>query len=201
MSFTFGTAETVNFDTVTPGSLPQGWSISSSNPHDRPHWQVKLDRTAPSRPNVLAQIGMSGGRDQSIALLDRSACRNGDISVDLKLVSGKLEESAGIIWRYQNPANYYFALASAGKHAVGIYKKENNAVSLVAHASVPHFVNGAEWNLLKVAFRGPRLTLYFGHRKLIEVEDTTFPNGGRAGVWTKADTEAYFDNFRVDKKD
>lgn len=140
-------------------------------------------------------------RDLSVALLDKSACRNGDISVDLKLVSGKFDESAGIVWRYQDPGNYYFALTSAGRHMVGIYRKENNTVTLVAHSPIPHLINDREWNLLRVVFRGPRVSLYFGHRKLIDAQDNTFAGAGKAGVWTKADTEAYFDNFRVDKKD
>lgn len=197
----FGAVETVNFDGAKPGAFPPGWSISAAG-RERPAWQVKLDRTAPSHPNVLARIAPPDGRrDSSIALLDKSGCKNGDISVDLKLISGKYDESAGIVWRYRDAGNYYFAVASAGRHTVGIYKKENNAVTLVAHSPLPHLIVDREWNLLRVVFRGPRLSLYFGHRKLIDALDATFQNAGKAGVWTKADTEAYFDNFRVDKKD
>jgi hypothetical protein len=31
----------------------------------------------------------------------------------------------------------------------------------------------------------------------MEVEDTTFPSAGKTGLWTKADSVTYFDEFEV----
>ncbi len=197
----FGNVDTVTFDSGKVGFVPPGWSITSTNSQRPGRWQVQADKTAPSKPLVFAQLSMRSGRaDSSIALFDKNACQDGDVSVVLKLVSGRMEQSAGVIWRFQDTANYYFAVASANKGSVEIYKKANNAVSLLAHASVRHPIDPKEWNLLKVAFRGPRVVLYFGHRKLIDAQDTTLANAGKTGLWTKADTVAYFDNFRLNKK-
>ena len=195
------TAETVNFDSAKPGYIPTGWSVTSTSNVKPARWVVQADKSAPSRPNVFAQISTHGGKlDYAVALFDKKTCKDGDLSVDLKLVSGKWEQSAGLVWRFQNTANYYFALASADKDSVGIFKKVNNAVSLLAHASASHRIDDRDWNLLKVAFRGPHFTLFFGHRKLIDAMDATFAVSGKTGLWTKADTVAYFDNYRIDKK-
>ncbi len=199
--FAAGTAETVTFDSSRLGLIPDGWSVSSTNQRHPARWQIQKDETAPSRPYVLAQIATrSGSQDYSVALFDKSSCKDGEVSVDLKLLSGKMEQSAGVVWRFQDTANYYFALASADRDSVGVYKTVGSTVSLVAHAVVPHRIDDHAWNLLKVVFRGPRYTVYFGHRKLIDVQDSTFVKSGKTGVWTKADTVAYFDNFRLDKK-
>lgn len=162
---------------------------------------VQADLSAPTRPYVFAQTSSHSGRqDFHLALFDKKVCRDGDLSVDLKLVSGKWEQSAGLVWRFEDTANYYFALASADKDRVGIYRKANNVVSLLAHASVTHRIDDKEWNLLKIIFRGSHFTLFFGHRKLVEAVDNTFSTPGKTGLWTKGDTIAYFDNFRIDKK-
>jgi hypothetical protein len=199
--FTLGTAETVNFERSITGLMPPGWTVSCTDMRRPARWQVEIDRSDPHKPHVLAQLSSrSGPHDYTIALFDKSTIRDGDVSVNLKLVSGRAEQSAGVVWRYQDSGNFYFAVASADKDRVGIYKKSKSEVSLVAHAMVPHRIDDREWNVLRVAFKGPRMSLYFGHRKLIEVQDSTFDKGGKTGVWTKADTVAYFDNFRLDKK-
>ena len=199
--FTFGSVESANFDALRPGALPPNWSIVSTDAKAGAHWLVKADRTAPSRPNVLAQeTPLRGHRDSSVALFDKSYCKDGEISVDLKIVSGKFEQTDGVVWRFQDSGNYYFAVASADRDSVGIFKKQDQRISVLGHASVPHRIDDHEWNLLKVRFRGPKVMLFFGHRKLIETEDSTLQKPGKSGVWTRGDTVAYFDNFRIDKK-
>ncbi len=199
--FLGGTAETVNFDSAQPGQIPSGWSVSSPTDMKPARWIVQADRNPPSRPYVFAQTSSrSGKQDYHLALFNNKTCKDGDLSVDLKLVSGKLEQSAGVLWRFQDTANYYFALASADKDSVGIFKKSNNIVSLLAHASASHPIDDKDWNLLKVVFRGSHFTLFFGHRKLVDAVDSSFTKAGKTGLWTKADTVAYFDNFRIDKK-
>ena len=198
---TFGSAETINFDAARPGFIPPGWSVSSTDAAHPANWQVQAENQDPAHRRVLAQLApLKGRQDYSLALFDRSRILDGEVSVHLKLMSGKLEQSAGVVWRFQDNGNYYFALASADKDSVGIYKKTNNIVAPVAHASVPHRIDDREWNLMKVTFRGARMALYFDHRKLIDVEDKTIAKSGKSGVWTKADTVAYFDHFRMEKK-
>jgi len=199
--FTFGNVESVNFDALRAGVLPPHWSVMSSDARIPSRWVVKADRTAPSRPNVLAQEApLHGRRDYSVALFDDGYCKDADLSVDLKIMSGKIEQTAGLVWRFQDDENYYFAMASVDHDSVGVFKKVNRTVSVLGHASVPHRIADHEWNLLKVRFRGPHVTLFFGHRKLIETEDNALDKPGKSGVWTRGDTIAYFDNFRVDKK-
>ncbi|WP_180540523.1 family 16 glycoside hydrolase [Nevskia soli] len=200
--FSFGSAETITFDSTRIGAMPPGWSVFSNNSAKPGRWQVATDGTAPSRPHVLAQLGIPKGADcYALALFNHSIFKDGDLSVDVKIVSGKLQQSAGVVWRFQDPSNYYFAVASADYKSVSIFKKVNGRVSLLAHASVTHPVDDREWNVIRVKFRGPRILLFFGHRKLIDTMDNTIDAPGKTGLWTRADTVAYFDNFRIDRRD
>ena len=45
--------------------------------------------------------------------------------------------------------------------------------------------------------QGPRFEVYFNGTKLYEVEDTTFTQAGKVGVWTKADSVTQFDDLTV----
>jgi hypothetical protein len=136
-----------------------------------------------------------------VALFDKSHCRDGEVSVDVKLVSGGQDPAAGVVWRFRDPENYYFALVSADNDHVAIYCRVNNKVSPVASARIRHRVEEDAWNLLRVVFRGPNFILYFGHRKLLEAQDSTLADAGRMGVWIHADTLAYFDNFALQRRD
>jgi hypothetical protein len=200
--FTFGTAETINFDRARPNSFPTGWTITGSRSASLPRWKIEIDRTAPSRPHVLAPVRTRSGRHEaSVALFDKSHCRDGEVSVDVKLVSGSEDPAAGVVWRFRDPGNYYFALVSADKDHVAIYRRLNNEVSPVASAAIPHRVEEDAWNLLRVVFRGPNFTLYFGHRKLLQAQDSRLADAGRMGVWIQKDTLAYFDNFGLQRRD
>ena len=49
-------AETINFDSDSPGALPAGWEQGVTG-KGAPRWAVKADASAPSKPNVLEQSG------------------------------------------------------------------------------------------------------------------------------------------------
>ncbi|MFN2645507.1 MAG: hypothetical protein ABR570_10980 [Burkholderiales bacterium] len=49
-------AETINFDSDAPGSLPAAWRQGVTGKGSR-RWAVKADPSAPSKPHVLEQSG------------------------------------------------------------------------------------------------------------------------------------------------
>ena len=46
-------------------------------------------------------------------------------------------------------------------------------------------------------FRGNVFSVAFNGQKLFEVEDSTFPQAGKIGLWTKADSVTYFDEVGI----
>jgi hypothetical protein len=191
--------ETATFDSSALGRLPAGWTASA------PRWQVMKDPSAPTPPYVLAHIPSAQNPAVSpVALLEKPALQDGEVSVKFKPLSGRPDQCAGLVWRYQDENNYYFVRADVAAKNVVMYKVENGKRIPLAPrgrpaASYPvkHVVTPNDWSILKVTFNGPVFSVYYDHRRIFRVEDGTFSNSGKVGLWARASSAAYFDNFRV----
>jgi hypothetical protein len=128
---------------------------------------------------------------------------NGAVSVRFKPVSGDVDRAAGLVWRYRDENNYYIVRANALENNVVLYKVENGRRTSLAPIGrrgdygVEQPVPSERWSTLRVAFMGPRFVVSFDDKRLFEVEDATFAGPGRVGVWTKADSVTYFDEFEL----
>ncbi len=208
ISFPFFSAISINFDSMKAGELPTGWTPAVTNHGERPQWVVQRDPTAPSRPNVLAQFSKRGLRYRfPVCLFDKVTCVDGDLSVKMKIVSGRDDQDAGIVFRALDQNNYYLVRASARDHNIMMIRVKDGHFSPIrvngARAGsygVLHPVKIGDWNLLRVTYKGSQATIYFNHRKVFDANDSELNAPGKAGVWTNADTVAYFDDFRIDKK-
>jgi hypothetical protein len=170
-------------------------------------WAIVKDSTAPTPPYVFAQI--SNDADDTrfpVAILDKPVFQNGEISVRIKPVSGKTERAGGLVWRFRDPNHYYVVRANALENNVALYRveagqwKQLRPKGAVNVWSVRHPVPANSWSILKVAFKGPVFSVYFNHRRLFQVEDKSYQGAGKVGLWTKADSVTYFDDFRVAQK-
>ena len=59
-------------------------------------------------------------------------------------------------------------------------------------------VTANAWHELGLELRGDRLQVVWDGKQVIDHRDATFPDAGRVGLWTKADSVTYFDDFTVD---
>jgi hypothetical protein len=196
--------EILTFDSFTIGKTPPGWSVSMTHTGGPPKWAVVKDTTAPSQPYVLAQLSTDRTEGRCpLAIFDKLSMQDGEVSVKFKPVSGSEERAAGIVWRYRDENNYYVARANALGHNVAVFRVENGRhIPLGRRGStgedgVSHEVTPRRWGILKVAIRGPVFSVYYDHRRILQVEDSAFGSAGKVGLWTKADSVVYFDNFRI----
>jgi hypothetical protein len=201
-------AETINFDSAKPGSLPAGWTSAMTHQGGAPKWEVLADNSAPSKPNVLAQTSNDRASNRfPLAIYDKASLRDGEVSVRFKPVSGSGDQAAGIVWRYRDENNYYIVRANANENNVVLYKVENGTrTSLVPKGTaantygVKHTVPSGTWSTLGISFQGNVFTVTGNGQKLFEVEDKTFTQAGKKGLWTKADSVTYFDDFTFSGK-
>jgi hypothetical protein len=204
----FGRGDTVDFDSLKPGTTPADWTSAVTHRGEPGRWVVHPDASAPSRPNVLAQLSPDSNRFRfALALYDKGYCRNGDLTVNLKVISGKADQTAGLVWRYQDRDNYYLLHVSANEDTIRIFRVADGKAVPIARLApglkpfqVSHHIDPLEWYLLRVSFRDAHITVFFDHRKVMEADDSSIAKPGKTGVWTKGDTVAYFDDFRIDKK-
>jgi len=199
------TAELIHFDGATAGSLPPGWSVGMTHAGGEPHWQIVRDLSAPSPPFVFAQTSQdrTAGRFP-VAVWDALSIRDGEVSVAFKTVSGTVDQAAGIVWRYQDPNNYYIVRANALESNIVLYKVENGVRASIAPKGMPsrsygvkHEVPGTAWNQMRVVFKDGEFSVFFNGQHVFDTEDQTFTKAGKTGLWTKADSVTYFDDFSV----
>jgi hypothetical protein len=196
---------TITFDDQAPGKLPAGFTCGLTGSGRPGTWKLLEDATAPSRPNVLAQLDEDPTSYRfPICVLDAGTGSDVDLSVRFKAVKGGKDQAAGLLFRYRDPNNYYVVRANALESNVVLYKVENGKRSdlkprgagLLAYGKQARVATG-EWGLLRVVAIGTVFTVHLGSERLFEVEDATFPGAGRIGVWTKADSVTYFDDLSV----
>jgi hypothetical protein len=51
------------------------------------------------------------------------------------------------------------------------------------------------WHSLRIDFKGTRFRASFNGKELFEVDDSSFTDAGKVGLWTKADSVTLFDQM------
>lgn len=184
-----------SFDSDLVGVIPSYLTASKTGQGTKSEWQVKADPTAPSPPNVLAQT--SEERVQvhfPLAILSNERYRDLNVSVSFKTVSGTIDQSGGILFRYNDANNYYLLRASAVENNVILYKYVAGRSTVIASVSMT--VSPGAWHTLSVVAVGESIEGYFDGKRVIEVRDATFLLGS-VGLRTKADSVTYFDDLTI----
>jgi hypothetical protein len=110
--------------------------------------------------------------------------QNGEISVKFKMISGKLDKCAGILFNLKQNGDYL---------TVRFNGKENNVVLWTFNKGVRKFVKrGTEnvplelntWHTLKIAVHGTQLTGWMDDKQLLDYT-LTEPVTGKVGLWSK----------------
>jgi len=187
-------AETVNFDDMKTGAAPAGWTATQTGSGSA-KWAIEKDESAPSKPNVLKQ---SGQATFPVCFKNGTNIKDGFVEVKFKPVAGKEDQAGGVIWRVQDANNYYISRANALEDNVTIYHTING--KRVAFKNINTKVTSGVWHTLRVDFTGNKFTVTFDGNKVIEATDQSFPNAGKVGLWTKADSVTLFDDFSFSGK-
>src|SRR5262245_60687267 len=118
-------AQVARFDDGMVGSLPAGWSAGMTHVGGQPKWQVVRDASAPSQPNVFAQTSTDSTAGRfPFAIYDAAIVKDGSVNVRFKTISGKIDQAAGLVWRFRDSGNYYIVRANALEDNVVLYKVE-----------------------------------------------------------------------------
>jgi Domain of Unknown Function (DUF1080) len=196
-----GATRKVDFSDDAVGQAPKGFEFGHTAKVGTPgKWVVQSEGSN----KYLAQVDVDNTRSRfPVAVIADVKAADVDLSVRFKPVSGRVDQAAGLVWRFQNEDNYYIVRANALENNVVLYKVENGKRTDLPvkgegrtygkKAQVP----AGQWSTLRVVATGPLFEVHFNGGKLYEVEDTTFKQHGRVGVWTKADSVTQFDDLTV----
>ena len=191
--------KSITFDDFDLNKTPPGFLTALTGGGGPVSWVVLEDPTAPSGKRVLAQTS----RDETdyrfpICVFDGISAKDVEVGVRFKTVSGKVDQAAGVIVRYKDKDNYYVVRANALEDNVRFYKVESGKRSQLAGINTK--VSPGQWHELKLTAKGTHFTVTF-EGKGVEADDSTFPDAGKAGLWTKADSVTHFDNLKIESYD
>jgi hypothetical protein len=200
----FVSAQLLTFDKDDVGKAPAGFSTALTGGGEPGVWVVMKDASAPSKPNVLAQTDQNTTSYRFlVCVYDAITAKDIDVSVKFKPIKGKEDQAAGIVWRYKDKDNYYIVRANANEGNVVAYKVEKGQrtdLPLIGKGKTygtKDPVPSGVWGTLRIAAKGTHINVYHNDKKLFEVEDGTFTEAGRVGLWTKADSYTLFDDLSI----
>jgi len=177
-----------NFDSDTAGEIAKDFRNEAGE------WKVVADPTAPSKPNVLAQVAKNSGSAFNLTLVSATKYKDLDLSVEMKPFGGTEDQGGGLVWRAKDAKNYYVVRYNPLEDNYRVYKVENGRRTQLGSADTKHTEG---WHTLRVAMKGDHIEAYYDGKKYLDVKDTSFPETGKIGLWTKADAQTYFDNLTI----
>lgn len=196
-----GATRKVDFSDDTVGQPPKGFEFGHTAKTGAPgKWVIQAE----GANKYLVQTDPDSTRSRfPVAVLSDVSAADLDLSVRFKPVSGRVDQAAGLVWRYRDQDNYYIVRANALEDNVVLYKVENGKrIDLPLKGQGRTYgkkadVPAGQWSTLRVIATGPLFEVYSNGTKLYEVEDGTFTQAGKVGVWTKADSVTQFDDLTV----
>jgi len=194
------TATKFDFDGGDLGAFPAGFTSALTGGGSRGTWVVQAGDGAPLRERVLAQTDADATEDRyPLLIADAVSARDVRASVQFQARSGEVDQAAGIVVRCRDAQTYYLVRANALEGNVRFYRVLDGVRKQLGSAVVP--VTGRTWHKLLVEARGESFRIEYDGRTLYTVEDATLQRAGKTGLWTKADSVTWFDDFVVESVD
>jgi len=124
---------------------------------------------------------------------------NGEISMRFKGISGRIDQGAGILFNLQTNGDYLTLRANPLENNLVLWKFEKgrrSSVKWIRNTPTPT----RTWHDLKVRIAGKKVEGYLNGKLTLE-HDLPAPVAGRVGLWSKADSYVYFDDYTVTAAD
>lgn len=203
-----GAAERVfNFTTNTVGKPPEGFQAFVVGKGPVPDWQIIQsevpsqfapliqDRPATYKMPVLAQLSKDPA-DERFPVLYFTGERYGDFTFTtrFRILSGIVDQIAGVVFRMQDEKNFYVVRASA-RGNIRFYKFVDGQRTTPIGNDVP--VRKGEWHELTVRTVANKIDVLLDGKTVIPtLTDNSF-QVGRVGFMTKSDSVSEFLDAKV----
>jgi len=124
---------------------------------------------------------------------------NGEISLRFKGISGRIDQGAGILFDLKSSGDYLALRANPLENNLVLWKFEKgkrSSVKWIRNTPTPT----RTWHDLKVRITGNKVEGFLNGKPTLE-HVLPSPVSGRIGLWSKADSYVYFDDYTVTPSD
>jgi hypothetical protein len=182
------------------GKLPAGWKAEKTGKGEGSVWKVVADDTAPSKSGyALAQTAEGPGGLFNLCVAGDTSFKDVTVSVAFKAVKGKEDQGGGVVWRLQDSNNYYICRMNPLEDNFRVYKViDGKRIQLGTKEGIK--VPAGEWHRVEVTMKGDKIECSLDGKKYLEATDDAIAKAGKAGLWSKADAQTHFDEFRAAAK-
>jgi hypothetical protein len=121
--------------------------------------------------------------------------QNGEITVRFEGISGRIDQGAGILFNLKPNGDYLTVRANSLENNLVLWKFEKgrrSSVKWIRDTPTP----SRQWHDLKVRIAGAKVEGWLDGKLYLE-HTLPEPVSGRIGLWSKADSHVYFDDFTV----
>lgn len=201
-----------DFSQVQPGQVPPGFqSIVAGTGHPG-DWKVIMDDVPPalapltskapsvSKRPVLAQMDRyPDERHFPILLYEKETFGDFKLTTRFKLAGGAMDQTAGVVFRFEDASNYYVVHASGLGGTFQCDKVANGVIKPPIGPEVP--VARDVWHDLSVQCEGTRIICSLDGKDLIKLVDSAGSGTvGKIGFWTQSDSVSYFTDAKITYK-
>src|SRR5262249_19934249 len=123
-----------------------------------------------------------------------ASAKDVDLSVRLKAIAGEHDQGGGLVWRAKDAKNYYLARYNPLEDNYRLYHVVNGKRTLIQNVDITH---SEGWHTLRVTMTCDQITCYYDGKKYLEARDSTLPEAGKIGLWSKADAQSQFDDLTL----
>jgi hypothetical protein len=180
-----GAKKTWTFDDDAVGAIAKGFT------NEVGEWKV----VSTPEGNVLAQTAKNADPVFNVTLISDTNAKDVDLSVRMKAVAGESDQGGGLVWRANDAKNYYVARNNplrAGSY--NVYKVVDGKRSMLKGVPLQRTEG---WHTLRVVMTGDHIECYHDGKKYLDVHDSTFPEAGKIGLWSKSDAQSQFDDLKL----
>jgi hypothetical protein len=189
---TASTGFTERFDGLEPASQPPGWEALETNGRGTPgRWRVESGDETGGRFLRLSDVA-NEANTYNLLLVREPAPADLRLTVRIRADGGSEDRGGGLVWRAQGPRDYELVRWNPREGNLRLYTVAAGQRTMLKSVDVA--TDPAAWHTLMIEANGPHKTVWFDGARRIDIDDATHRNGGRFGVWTKADAATSFDD-------
>jgi hypothetical protein len=206
---TVGAAERkLDLSQTAEGQLPPGFRSTVMGAGGPGEWKVFLDAMPSAMESlsgkapvvtgrtVVAQVSQNPADERfPMLVLQDEVFTDFTLTTRVKMVAGKTEQMAGVVFRFLDETNYYVVRASALGNTFRFYKVVNGTRGDLIGPEIPIPTN--VWHEITVQCAGNRIHCLLNGKEVIPpLTDNSFTRG-KIGFWTKSDSVSYFADTRI----
>ncbi|MFQ5969988.1 MAG: family 16 glycoside hydrolase [Nitrososphaerales archaeon] len=175
---------------------PDGFQALITGSGEKGEWIIINEKSAPSAPNILAHLSLNAsGSGYPVLIAMDKKYSDFKATLKFKIVGGEENQVAGIAFRVLDKKHYYALAVDALNDRITLFRVSPDIILGISETKVE--LSKDEWHTLVVEVFKTGMFGYLDGEQLIKRHDKEYSNG-YLGVWTKNDSEVYFDDLKIE---